>query len=150
MATAFLGIDPGASGGMAAINDSGSVVSVIKLASTECDIAAWIRDASRYDRAFAVIERVSSSPQMGVVSAFTFGRSYGFLRGCLASSRVPFVDITPAKWQAAMRCLTKGDKNITKAMAQQLHPNIGVKVTHAIADAILLATYCYSIHKEPF
>jgi hypothetical protein len=39
--------------------------------------------------------------------------------------------------------MTKGNKNITKQKAQELFP--GIKVTHAIADALLIATYGKSI-----
>ena len=39
-----------------------------------------------------------------------------------------------------MDCLTGGDKNVTKRKAQSLFP--WVKVTHAIADSMLLAEYC--------
>lgn len=38
-----------------------------------------------------------------------------------------------------MGCLTKGDKNISKARAQQLFPT--AKITHATADALLLAEW---------
>jgi hypothetical protein len=35
--------------------------------------------------------------------------------------------------------MSKGDKNVTKRRAQQLFPQL--KVTHAIADALLIAEY---------
>jgi hypothetical protein len=35
--------------------------------------------------------------------------------------------------------MTKGDKNITKRKAQELFPEI--KITHAIADSLLIAEY---------
>jgi hypothetical protein len=38
-----------------------------------------------------------------------------------------------------MRCLTKGDKNVSKARAQELFP--ALKITHATADALLIAEY---------
>lgn len=44
-----------------------------------------------------------------------------------------------------MGCLTNGDKNITKQRAQQLFPS--AKVTHKIADALLLAEYCRRVHR---
>ena len=135
----FFGIDPGKSGSISAIWDDGQAYSVSqKLKDTEADIAAFFRG---FDLTCtrAMIERVSSSPQMGVVSAFTFGRSYGFLRGLLAGFEIPYSEVSPQKWQAAMGCRSKGDKNITKALAQQLWP--AIKITHANADSLLIAEY---------
>jgi len=38
-----------------------------------------------------------------------------------------------------MGCMTKGDKNVSKRKAQELFPSM--KVTHASADALLIAEY---------
>ena len=95
---------------------------------------------------FALIERVSSSPQMGTVSAFTFGESYGSLQMLLKCCLVPFERITPVKWQDAMKCRTGGDKNISKARAQELFPTL--KVTHKNADALLLARLAQQITNQ--
>jgi hypothetical protein len=38
-----------------------------------------------------------------------------------------------------MQCLTGGDKNISKRRAQELFPSL--KITHAVADALLIAEY---------
>ena len=51
----------------------------------------------------------------------------------------PFDRVLPQTWQGKMGCRTGGDKNISKAAAQRLFPK--VTVTHAIADALLLAEY---------
>ena len=88
----------------------------------------------------AVLERVSSSPQMGVVSAFTFGRGVGVLRMGLTCAEIPFDEVVPRVWQQAMGCLSRGDKNVTRRRAQGLFPT--VVVTHSIADALLLAAFC--------
>jgi hypothetical protein len=77
---------------------------------------------------------------MGVVSAFTFGRGYGGLLMALTALEIPFVDVSPQKWQGAIGCMTKGDKNVSKAKAQAMFPTI--KITHAIADALLIAEWC--------
>lgn len=74
-----------------------------------------------------------------MASSFRFGQSYGFLRGVLVACRVPFDQVTPAKWQRNLGCLSKGDKNVTKAKAQELWPEL--RITHAIADALLIAEY---------
>jgi len=151
----FIGIDPGVQGGIAVLWEDGErkVHCVEKLAlkdKTEADISSWVWGLADgvNDQFVVVIESVHSSPQMGVKSAFTFGRSYGFLRGVLSALGYPYVEVRPQAWQKAMGCLTKGQKNVTKALAQQLYP--GEKVTHATADALLLATYARRHHKDLF
>ena len=135
----YFGIDPGKSGGIAAIwSDGMPATPHCKLNGTEQDIAEYFRDFD-LTSARAILERVASSPQMGVVSAFTFGRSYGFVRGLLSAYQVPVTEVAPQKWQKAMECMTKGDKNVSKTRAQQLWPTL--KITHANADALLLAEY---------
>lgn len=133
----YIGIDPGMSGGIACHYD-GQPSEVFKLDATEADIAEWLW--CRVSNSFAHIESVHSMPKQGVASSFKFGRSYGFLRGLLIGLKIPFEEVTPQKWQAAMGCRSKGDKNVTKARAQQLFPNI--RMTHAIADALLIAEFC--------
>lgn len=134
----ILGIDPGQSGAIASISEDANAVGFIRLDVTEKDISDWFAYQEKEIR-FAYIEKVHSMPRQGVASSFKFGVNYGFLRGCLISHGIPFEEVTPQRWQKAMGCLTKGDKNISKARAQQLFPDI--KITHAIADAILLAEY---------
>ncbi len=133
----WIGIDPGVSGGMALLRPQGTTETVAFKQATEKDIfdalEEWWLCAG-----FVVIEKVSASPQMGVVSAFTFGTSYGFLRGVI-TGRYPFEAVTPQKWQKELGCLTRGNKNVSKAKAQQLFPSL--KITHSIADALLLAEY---------
>lgn len=134
----FMGIDPGKSGAIAVVDRHGLIQAIYDRGKgTLHDEAAFF---IRWKEAVACIEFVRSSPQQGVVSAFTFGQGYGQLLGMLAATQIPFVEVRPQKWQQAMRCLSKGDKNITKAAAQRLFPT--QKVTHAIADALLLAEYC--------
>lgn len=135
----YFGIDPGKSGSISAIwNDGVPYTRSQSMADTETDIVDFLRSFD-LESARAVIERVHSSPQMGVKSAFTFGQSYGFLRGILSSHKVPFVEVLPAKWQQVMGCRTKGEKNVSKAKAQQLWP--AIKITHRNADSLLIAEY---------
>lgn len=144
----YFGIDPGVGGGIACVYDNDTTVYKFSMNDkTEADIYQFIRNCL-CDETVAVIEKVNSTPQMGVVSSFTFGRAYGFVRGLLIAMEIPYVEVRPQAWQKAMGCLSKGDKNVTKALAQQLYP--GEKVTHATADALLLATYCRRHHKDLF
>ena len=131
-----IGIDPGKNGGIAWIDDTEYYA--IKMPETDRDV--WeVLAGLECRNVFAYLECVRSSPKMGVVSAFTFGRCYGGLRMALIAAGIPYAEVTPTKWQTAMKCRTKGDKNITKRKSQELFP--ALKITHALADALLIAEY---------
>ena len=135
----FIGIDPGASGGIATLDNRGSIVQLGSMPETDADIMLAINPLA----SFAVLEHVWSSPGWGHVGAFKFGLSYGSLHMALSARGVPFEQVLPRTWQKLIGVsYPKGvprDKNITKAKAQQLFP--GVKITHATADALLLAEF---------
>jgi hypothetical protein len=139
-----IGIDPGKNGGIAWIQDGKPCVE--KMPETLRDlweliesIMVEIAPIYRSTQARAYLEQVSSSPQMGVTSAFTFGNGFGHLEMALTAAFIPFERVRPQVWQKAMGCLTRGDKNVSKRRAQELFPSI--KVTHATADALLIAEY---------
>lgn len=140
-----IGIDPGANGGIAWIDYNGKPC-VEKMPDSLQDLWELICDITNYPRSTvdgrsykAYIEQVHSSPQMGVKSAFTFGNGFGHLEMALTAAGIPFERVRPQVWQKALGCMTKGDKNITKRKAQELFPDI--KVTHSIADSLLIAHY---------
>lgn len=134
----IIGIDPGHSGGIVRLMPH-LVPNYQKFSDlTEYDTLCVIRNFCTGD-CVVYIEQVHSMPMQGVSSTFKFGMHYGFLRACIHSVEKPMFDVSPMKWQGALGCLTKGDKNVTKARAQQWFPSI--KVTHAIADALLIAEY---------
>jgi len=130
---------------MALVDQDGKHVETIKLSETQHDVWLWLDECPRESIGFAVIEKVHSSPQMGVVSAFSFGKSFGFCEAVLVAAGVRYELATPQKWMKAMGCMTGGDKKISKARAQALFPD--VKVTHAIADALLIAEYARRTRK---
>jgi len=146
----FLGVDPGKSGAIAAIDEAGRFVGCVKLKETEQDIWTWVLKTCGVGNGsaghFAALERVSAMPRQGVASTFKFGQSYGFCRGMLTANRISFEEVSPVKWMTVMRCRTGGDKNITKAAAQRMFP--AVKITHANADALLLAEYARRLWNE--
>jgi Holliday junction resolvasome RuvABC endonuclease subunit len=146
----YIGIDPGVSGGIAAVSCvPGLQIDAMKMPATDRDLyvalKALIAENVQNGHPLAVLERVSSSPQMGVVSAFTFGRGVGALKMALAALEIPYDEVTPQKWQLVMGCRSRGDKNVTKRRAQQLFP--ALTITHATADALLMAEYCRRVHR---
>ena len=144
--TIAIGVDPGASGGIAFIN--GDEVLAIRMPETEADILevlGWYPG----ERKFAVLESVHAGPKMASSAAFKFGCGFGGLRMALIANKIPHELVSAVRWQKEMGLVQKGrklgegdsaKKQAAKRKAQELYPSI--KVTHAIADALLLATFC--------
>ena len=142
MSTVYVGVDPGASGGIAVLWPNGPEAH--KMPATEADLLCLMHDiairvAEERMGITGALEKVHSMPGQGVSSSFKFGMGYGGLRMAMLAANIPFRDVQPQAWQRSLGCLTGGDKNISKAMAQQLFPS--VKITHAIADALLIAEW---------
>ena len=150
----YIGIDPGASGGIAFIEvtnpENGDLPFAMKQPETDRDIYHIISQlrwcGEKEVKCFAMLEKVHAMPKQGVSSTFTFGQNYGKLQMALIASGIPFEYVTPQKWQKALQCLTGGQKNVSKSKAQELFPHL--KITHATADALLLAEYCRRIRQE--
>jgi hypothetical protein len=139
--TLYIGIDPGKNGGISAITCEGEPFSADKMPSTALELVETLEHVKECaNRVHCVLEKVASSPQMGVVSAFSFGQGYGRIEGVLASLRIPYAVTSPQAWQKALGCMTGGNKNVSKTRAMQMFP--AWKITHAIADSLLLAEYC--------
>lgn len=145
----YIGIDPGQGGGLAVLNAKGGVEAISSMPATERDAWDWMK---KYCRAIhldpvAVIERVHSFPKQGVASTFTFGKGYGFLRGLLTASCIPFEEVQPEVWQKALGATKRrqsanksAHKNGLRALAQQLFPS--QPTTLKTCDALLLAEFC--------
>lgn len=145
----FIGIDPGQKGGIALIHTLPVIDKVVvvayKMPETEADLTELFSTITLKEDLHAYVEQVHSQPVQGVKSAFKFGYNYGILIGMLAAHKIPYTFVSPQRWQKAMQCMTKGDKNVSKRKAQELFPN--TKVTHLIADALLIAEYGRRKHK---
>lgn len=140
----YVGIDPGASGGVAIISSEGKVEALIDLSKlTEPDIVSWLK-LYRESLVFCIIERVHSMPGQGVSSSFKFGRSYGLVTGIVMGLQIPFGEVTPQVWQKEFsigKHASKTEhKRALRQRAQELFPT--QKITANTADALLLAEFC--------
>lgn len=150
----YIGVDPGYSGAVAWVDNEGNMLGHRKFKDlTPLDIWDTFYDITHdelmewhSEGCFAILERVSAMPRQGVSSTFKFGNIYGMLEMALVGTHIPFERVLPNTWQKYMKCQTKGDKNITKRKAQELYPK--EKITHANADAILIARYCWETQKK--
>lgn len=142
----YLGIDPGKTGALTVLSETGNIVNISPFdGMTEKDLYREIKHWGGMDSR-AMLERVHAMPFMGVASMFTFGQQYGMLIALLFATKTPFEYVNPAVWQKSLKCLSKGDKNVTKSAAERLYPM--QKFTHQTADATLIATYGYRFWKS--
>lgn len=138
----YIGIDPGQSGSLSFHPEEGEPWAV-KMPETDLDLFEAIYaygDVSFDYEAVAMLEQVASRPGQSSVATFKFGEGYGKLQMALCAAGIPFQRVTPQKWQKDLQCLTKGDKNVSKRRAQELFPHI--RVTHNLADGLLIGLYC--------
>jgi len=99
----------------------------------------------------ALIEKVHSMPQQGVVSTFKFGTQYGRAIGWLEANGIAFEYITPGKWWSQIKDSEYGTPKTAKAkkeaalsLARRLFPKLATeklarKKDHNRAEALLLA-----------
>ncbi len=154
--TCVIGIDPGLSGGMAVYDvRAKKLVEVRPLPVEEIQQGRYVDRnidshafaemiavaVEAYETELVVIEKVHSSPQMGVASAFKFGNNYGAV--CMASliyaPRVEFV--TPQRWKARM--MLSFDKKQSLAMARKMFgkDHFPRQKDEGLAEAALIAFY---------
>lgn len=141
----IMGVDPGVRGGVAVLGSRGEILLVegFDPSMEEKELMAILNHA--VDRLLfnggweCYFEKVGYMPGDGGKGAFTFGDITGFIRGFIKARGVVVHRVHPQIWQAKMDCLTGGDKNVSKRKAMELFPN--QKITHKIADALLIAVY---------
>ena len=142
----FLGIDPGASGGLVWLDEFQRVRVSTKMPATPEALNALLVE-HQFITKFVVIEWVHAMPRQDVGGMSKFMEGFGILQGLLIANRIPFRRVAPRSWQAEFD-IPKRDpdapksafKNLLKAKAQELFPEI--KVTLALADALLIAEFC--------
>lgn len=145
--TAVIGIDPGVRGGLAILAENGHPLHVQAFdpKMTQKEIVAAVDQAVlvllQYGGWECWVEKVGYMPGDGGKGANTFGRVDGILRGAVLALKLEMHDVAPMLWQARLECLSGGNKNVTKNKALQLFAGRGVKITHATADALLIAEF---------
>lgn len=128
----IIGIDPGAAGAVAIIEDTGKLVHVFEMPAVEVIVGGKAKrrvspemlaaelELYAYQGARAVIEQVGAMPGQGVTSMFAFGESFGLAKGVLAGLKIPTSTVTPGKWKKALQ-LNAG-KDGSRQKAAQIWP----------------------------
>nr|WP_312991073.1 hypothetical protein [Brevundimonas diminuta] len=122
----ILGIDPGKNGALALIDTETWTLAITDMprepgrSGKEAVSPGGVGQAiiaAHPD--YVVIEDVWSSPQMGVTSAFNFGRALGILEGA-GAARSMLTKVRPQEWKAATK--TPKDKNEARRRAMEMFP----------------------------
>jgi crossover junction endodeoxyribonuclease RuvC len=150
----YLGCDPGAKGALVLLDESGGLVRVIDMPVVEMKVGSSLKRRVspellaaelRGIECRAVVEQVSSMPGQGVSSSFSFGESFGLVKGVFAGLHIPFTTVTPSKWKREMG--VNASKDGSRAMAISIwvqHAELFKRVKDADrAEAALLALWLF-------
>lgn len=148
MKKAIIGIDPGASGGIAIYCD-GSVTAVKMPKRTEA-INDYFRHISEtYDKRIVFVEKVQHFGSDDATGGKKFGiakmmANYQELKTLLKVNDLPYVEVAAVTWQKELLVRIKGEtkaarKNRYKDFAQTSYPMI--KVNLATSDALCLVSF---------
>jgi len=144
-----LGVDPGATGAFALYESEldlllvGDMPSGVVNGRRQVNEAALAGILRSFQPDVAWIERVHAMPKQGVTSAFSFGVSYGIVRGILVALKVPTNLVTPNEWKRHFRLGSSKDEARIIASRQfpELANRFDLKKDHGRAEAALIALF---------
>ena len=137
------GIDPGKTGAIALLYDGGSAyVEDMPVLGKEINGASVASTFEAFPPEHVFLEAVNSFG-MGRQSAFNFGQGVGVIKGVLATLRIPYTLISPAKWKKFYGL--SRDKDASRLLATRLFPasaeHFERKKDDGRAEALLIAKY---------
>lgn len=147
--TIICGADPGLNGAFAFIDITHATLRIVDMPTFEKSGKRHV-DAAKVGAILKThfpskifLEFVHASPQMGVSSSFSFGRSSGIIHGATGALAIPLTEVPPSVWKPRLGCTA--DKKQTVAQANKLIPSgssMWKLVKHADrAEAALIALY---------
>lgn len=139
----YIGIDPGAKGGIAAIiNDE-----VYKCAPySDTELLNLCKKLSEAGECKCCLEQVGAMPGQGVTSMFSFGKNFGYIKGVLEANGISYQEIRPQRWKKEFGLNTDKKKSID--VCRHLFPTVSLRRTEkchtdhdGMAEALLMAEY---------
>lgn len=141
----YIGIDPGMKGGIAVIGINAQAWRYPGDVNAAAGLLHEIIDMHEGHEIMACLEQVHAMPGQGVSSTFKFGMNYGAWMGLFAAMKIPYITVTPHKWQKTVLDAGTGEtKARSLSMARRLFPNVDMqyKADDGKADALNIARYC--------
>jgi len=153
----FIGIDPGDKGSICLLEPIQQSLAFCETTPRFSEIVEWLEKAKlEGDLRMAMVENVHSIPGAAAGSSFKFGRNVEKLHNALEMAKIPMDLVIPRKWQSTVGLKTKIPKDRIKkevaAIATRLYPNAPLYgprggLLDGRSDALMIAHYCYLIHK---
>lgn len=153
--TTIIGLDPGVSGAVGVLTESGHFVEVFDMPTIIANKSSNRQMVNAYELAnliraqlvnapadvVAITEGVNAMPDQGVSSSFAFGKSYGILLGVLAALGVSTHIVSPRKWKGFFAL--GHEKDQSRELAQRMWPTapLALKKHHGRAEALLLCKF---------
>ena len=151
----FIGIDPGMTGGIVALDDDGKIVELesfddrnpLEVIKNTLDIISKVHDGIDT----IMLEQVGAMPGQGVSSMFNFGRSYGAIVGLTYGLGYNLNLVTPQTWQKIIPDDGSFDgpkDRIRRAIvAEGLEKVVTLKrsMHQGVCDAYFIAKYAWSL-----
>lgn len=145
----IIGVDPGLSGAVAVLSPISGCIAIhdmpiakVKKGKNEIMAGPLAEIIREYDAGEVWLESVHAMPAQGVSSSFSFGDSFGVVKGIAAGLSIPLRLVTPQAWKKHHGIL-RSDKDVARTVASQLYPKVELHRKKDIgrADALLIARY---------
>ncbi len=154
---AVIGIDPGATGGVALLDTEGRLVAVDDMPYLDGSVSAplladLLRDHQlRFPDAVAWVEKAQSMPRQGVASTFKYGTGFGVILGVLGALQIRTHQVRPAQWKQTAGL--SSDKTASRRRAIELWPmqagHFARKKDDGRAEAALIAHHGQTLIHTP-
>jgi hypothetical protein len=153
----FIGLDPGVSGGLAVVLDTGEVfLRATSSLPTNIDLLDWMLQWRNMAPCGAIEQLVAYRAGTDHPSSrmIQYGRSYGRLEVAAAAAGVGLEEVAPARWQRHFSLERARDearpefKRRMRERAGEVYPHLKGRVTLDNCDALLLAVYCKHLYGQ--
>lgn len=143
----YIGCDPGADGGLALIDEEGSLLEY-EVMPDMWGVKKFFDLGTFHSDVTVIIEKVHAMPGNGGVSMFSFGGKYHSLLMCAVCHDFRFFTPTPQEWKKLILAGTDKSKEASIQVCKQLFPTVNLLPTprckkdhDGMAEAILIAEY---------
>ena len=152
----IVGIDPGVSGAISILRE-GKITMIcdmpIMIDGTKskrqinaAELANILTRENISEQDKIILESVSAMPGQGVTGMFSFGQSFGVIKGVCAALKLPVYLVRPVKWKKHFNLLNS-EKDASRTKVIEMYPYIASEISRKKdsnkADAILIAKYYF-------